>query len=170
MLSQRIVKLYALASSGVTPPDMLGMYADSVAQVDSNLVILDRSLSKATFGDLFGTVSKSWLQLKAALKPQPAPMRLAEVDRCAELLLEHAETLTANLEIAAYATALHPINVAGRQRMLTQRLAKEVLIGALAPAASAEAGALERGATWRDLVSGLDYPRPATAQQRRHRP
>ena len=53
------------------------------------------------------------------------------MDALAEEVLLQAEQLTANLEVAAFATALHVINVAGRQRMLSQRLAKEALLGAL---------------------------------------
>ncbi len=145
MLSQRIVKFYALACSGGTGPDTQGLLADSIAQVDGNLALLDRTLSKATFGDLLGTVANPWRELKLALKPQPAATRLNDVDRLAEHLLKRTETLTDNLEVAAYATALHPINVAGRQRMLAHRLAKEALMGAPGDATLAE------------LLAGLDY-------------
>ncbi len=156
MLSQRIVKFYALACTGVTSSDTQGMFADSIAHVDSNLAILDRSLSKATFGDLLGAVIDPWRKLQAALKSPPQVSRLHEVDRLAEQLLEHAETLTANLEVAAFATVLHPINVAGRQRMLAQRLAKEVLMGTLPgiPEQQADPGS---GTTLAEFVSGLDY-------------
>ena len=153
MLSQRIVKFYALACTGAANTDMQGMCADSIAQVDSSLAILGRSLSQATFGDLLGAVVEPWKALQAALRKPPAVSRLSEVDRLAELLLEHAETLTANLEVAAFATALHAINVAGRQRMLSQRLAKEVLIGTLA---STPAGS-GIGTTLAEFVAGLDY-------------
>nr|WP_321983550.1 ANTAR domain-containing protein [uncultured Lichenicoccus sp.] len=43
LLSQRIVKFYALACTGVADPEMQGMFADALAHVDSNLAILDRS-------------------------------------------------------------------------------------------------------------------------------
>ena len=109
------------------------MFADSVAHVESNLAVLDRSLSKPTFGDLLGTVLDPWRKLQAALRKPPALSRLMDVDGLAEQVLQHAEILTTNLEVAAFAPALHAINVAGRQRMLTQRLAKEVLIGTLSP-------------------------------------
>ncbi len=60
MLSQRLVKLYALACAGVIRRETAGLFAESVAQVDSNLSILDRSLSKPTFGDLLGAVLAPW--------------------------------------------------------------------------------------------------------------
>ncbi len=152
MLSQRIVKFYALACAGAANTDTQGMFADSVAHVDSNLAILDRSLSKATFGDLLAAVLAPWKQLQATLKLPPLAARLRAVDALAEELLEQAETLTANLEVAAYATALHAINVAGRQRMLTQRLAKEVLMSSvLGPRPAGP------GSTLAELLDGLDY-------------
>ena len=157
MLSQRIAKFYALACSGAVNAEVKKMFADSVAQAEGNLGILDRSLSKATFGDLYGAVAAAWLDLKAALKPDPAPARLLAVDRLAEHLLDHAETLTWNLEVAAFATALHPINVVGRQRMLIHRLAKEALIGTLRSSQAGQPGKTESGSTWTDLVAGLDY-------------
>ena len=153
MLSQRIVKFYALACSGVTVPDCDGMFDDSVAQVDSNLAILGHSLSKPTFGDLVGALADAWRKLKTALQPRAHTARLQDVDMLAEQLLKRAETLTANLEVAAFATALHPINVVGRQRMLTHRLAKEALIATLAlPRATTEPST-----TRQELVDGLAY-------------
>ena len=86
------------------------------------------------------------------LKSPPATSRLQAVDTLAEQVLDHAETLTANLEVAAFATALHAINVAGRQRMLTQRLAKEALMQTLAPNQS---GAPTP--TLGEFNAGLDY-------------
>lgn len=157
MLSQRIVKFYALACTGVTGSDTQGMLADSIAQVESNLVILDRSLSKATFGDLLGTVLEPWGRLQVALRSPPTPSRLYDVDGLAEQLLERAEMLTANLEVVAFAAALHPINVAGRQRMLTQRLAKEVLMSTLAEAPPQQNGDAAGGTTFEEFVSGLNY-------------
>ncbi len=156
MLSQRIVKFYALACTGAAGPEAQGMFADSVAHVDSNLAILDRSLSKATFGDLLGAVADPWRRLQAALKSTPRVSRLDEVDGLAEQLLGHAETLTENLEVAGYATVLHAINVAGRQRMLAQRLAKEALMGTL-PGAAGQRGDPGGGATLAEFVGGLEY-------------
>jgi nitrate/nitrite-specific signal transduction histidine kinase len=156
MLSQRIVKFYALACAGVAGADTRGMFADSIVHVDSNLAILDRSLSKATFGDLLGAVIEPWKKLQAALKKPPAVSRLMEVDDFAEQVLEHAETLTANLEVAAFAPALHAVNVSGRQRMLSQRLAKETLMAALAGATGRQPNA-GGGATLEAFVAGLDY-------------
>ena len=156
MLSQRIVKFYALACAGVTNTDMQGMFTDSIGHVDSNIAILDRSLSKATFGDLFAAATKSWGALKAALKEPPKLNRLMQVDGLAENLLRDAETLTGNLEVVAFAPVLHAINVVGRQRMLVQRLAKEFLMARLPGIAEPETGS-RSPSTLSEFVGGLDY-------------
>ena len=131
MLSQRVVKLYALLCCGTVPPSTAGLLVDSAGAVEANLAVLTRSLSRPTFGDLLDAVARPWSALRGAVRAPAAVARLWEVDALAEQVLAQAEQLTANLEIAAFATALHVINVAGRQRMLSQRLAKEALLGAL---------------------------------------
>ena len=131
MLSQRVVKLYALLCCTPVPPDTAALLSDSTGAVEANLATLARSLSRPTFGDLLDAVARPWSNLRGALRAPPTAARLREVDALAEQVLAQAEQLTANLEIAAFATALHVINVAGRQRMLCQRLAKEALLGAL---------------------------------------
>ncbi len=133
MLSQRLVKLYAMACAGISPQETAGLFADSVGQIESILDILGRTLSQPTFGDLLAAVSGPWARLRAVLLAGRQASRLHEVDGLAEELLEQSERLTANLEVAAFATALHAINVAGRQRMLSQRLAKEALLARLLP-------------------------------------
>jgi len=151
MLSQRVVKLYALQCGPAPLPEAAGLLADSAGAVEANLAVLARSLSQPTFGDLLDAVARPWAALRDALRPPPAASRLRQVDALAEEVLLRAEQLTGNLEIAALATALHVINVAGRQRMLSQRLAKEALLGALLGAAAETAG------TEAELVAGFAY-------------
>ena len=150
MLSQRLVKLYALQCCPVRLPEVAGLLADSVAAVEANLATLARSLSRPTFGDLVDAVAVPWGRLRGALRAPAATARLPDVDALAEEVLAQAEQLTANLEIAAFATALHVINVAGRQRMLSQRLAKQALLSALTGMAAEDGTAAE-------LVGGFAY-------------
>jgi AmiR/NasT family two-component response regulator len=140
MLSQRLVKLYALAclSADATP------MPESCARVDANLGALARNLSKSTYGDLIDAVAEPWAGLKALMNERVDPARLAEVDALADRMLLQADRLVTALEAQGAASTLHVINVAGRQRMLSQRVAKHALMSVLlkgveAAAASAEA-------------------------------
>jgi AmiR/NasT family two-component response regulator len=155
MLSQRLVKLYALTCAGVRPDETKGLFADSIGQVDANLATLARSLSKPTFGDLLDAVLAPWKPLRTALEAPALVSRLTEVDRLAESMLLRAEQLTANLEIVGLAAALHVINVSGRQRMLSQRLAKAALMSVLLRGRAASAAEAAVAPATAELVEGF---------------
>jgi hypothetical protein len=150
MLSQRLVKLYALnaAAPGLAASGTL--LSESSKHVDANLALLGKSLSSATFGDLLDAVQTPWGRLKAALAARAGVSTLAEVDTLAENMLLHADRLVSNLETSAMTSSLHVINVAGRQRMLSQRIAKQALLATLlvgdAAAAARQEGDQARGA------------------------
>jgi hypothetical protein len=156
MLSQRLVKLYALICLGIDRDASQSLFSQSTEQAEAILSFLNRTLSKPTFGDLLDAVAKPWTKLQAVINRPRSLAHLGEVDRLAEQLLERAEILTGNLEIAAYAPALHAINVAGRQRMLSQRVAKEALLRALKLPAIRPTTA-RRGDAKTELVQGLHY-------------
>lgn len=164
MLSQRLVKLYALMCAEVTPEVTTGLCRASIERVEANLATLKRTLSRATFGDLIEAVQKPWTPLKAALAARPDPARLNEIDELAERLLAQAETLTRALENAGLAGTLHVINVSGRQRMLSQRLAKLALMASFAAADALGARRREAEAAF---AEGLAYLRkiPLTSEE-----
>ena len=148
MLSQRLVKLHLLQLAGVLAGPSGDQLKASVMRVDANLALLGKNLSKSTFGDLLGQVMLTWTRLKHALQDQPRANQMAETDGLAEQLLQEAERLTDNLENAGSVVPLHVLNLAGRQRMLSQRFAKYVLLGVLAePGAASAASTRQRGQT-----------------------
>ena len=157
MLSQRAVKLYALTEAGIRTPETTALLADSIALVDDTLTILVRSLANATFGEPVDAVASAWQVLKRLLQAPPLASRVEKVDCAAEAVLLRSEHLTDNLEISGFATALHVINVAGRQRMLSERLAKaSILAGAMTGTAAASARDVASGAA-EAIADGLDY-------------
>ncbi|MES2944939.1 MAG: ANTAR domain-containing protein [Pseudomonadota bacterium] len=106
MLSQRLVKLYALhllepSGSAVLASAHRQQLKDSVQRIDANLAFLGKGFSEPTFGDLTGRVKTNWSGLKNALQMGPQAAEMAAVDALAEQLLEDAERLTASLESAA---------------------------------------------------------------------
>lgn len=132
MLSQRLGKLYLLRLAEVQARQQQALLDDSVQRVESNLAWLGKGLSQPSFGDLLDRLGATWQALKAALKGKPAAGQVPQVEALAQTLLEDAERLTASLQHAGAVASLQVLNVAGRQRMLSQRFAKMALMGLLA--------------------------------------
>lgn len=145
MLSQRLVKLYVLQLAGVQVAQHRQGLKESVLRIDTNLALLDKNVSKATFGDLLGQVVAAWGQLKRVAQSAPRVDQLLALDDLAERLLQDAERLTSQLESAGAGAPLHVLNQAGRQRMLSQRCAKLALLGAVGDSAASQ--------RWRDALS-----------------
>ncbi|MEO7108098.1 MAG: type IV pili methyl-accepting chemotaxis transducer N-terminal domain-containing protein [Rhodoferax sp.] len=139
MLSQRLVMLHVLQQA---LPQAGGPWAqqlqESVQRIDTNLAYLGKSLSQATYGDLLGQVQQTWSDLQrvlhASLGPETAASAYARLDELAEHLLLGAERLTGQLESASPAPPLRVLNLAGRQRMLSQRFAKYAVLALLGDA------------------------------------
>jgi hypothetical protein len=91
------------------------------------------------------------------LDQPPQTGRLREVDQLAEVFLLRSEQLTKNLEVAGFRATLHVVNVAGRQRMLSQRVAKAVLIAGLLGGKAAEDARAVRQIAEQELADGFDY-------------
>ena len=157
MLSQRLVKHWLLRLAGVQATRHLALQADSVQRIDANLALLGKNLSQPTFGDLLAPVVDTWKHLKKALKAEPAPDQLAAIDALAEQLLQHAERLTASLESAGSVAPLRMLNMAGRQRMLSQRFAKLALLGALETGEPLQQRRAEMEAVRQGFEQGLAY-------------
>jgi AmiR/NasT family two-component response regulator len=130
MLSQRMVKLYALACAQADAAGAGVLLKQSIARVEENWVVLQKSLSQATFGDLLDAGRGGWDALKPLLESAPQAKRLKELDGLADVLLAQAEALVTALETSGLATTVHVINVSGRQRMLSQCMAKHALLAA----------------------------------------
>lgn len=132
MLSQRLAKLHLLQSAGVAEVDPAALLQASVQWVEGNFALLRKNLSEPTYGDLLEQVIRTWGHLKQAL----AQGDTAAVEEGAEALLLGAERLTGSLESADTGSPLQVLNLAGRQRMLSQRFAKFALLASLEPGES----------------------------------
>jgi AmiR/NasT family two-component response regulator len=139
MLSQRLVKLGALRLAGVTAEASQALIDESVARVEGSLGQLAAALSPATYGDLLDEVTRAWRTLAPLIAAPADAGALARSDEAAEQLLAAAEALTAALEAASPLATLAIVNRCGRQRMLSQRLAKQALLGTMFDGAAAQA-------------------------------
>ena len=146
MLSQRIVKALALRESGFGRAAADEWLADSRQRAAANiesLRIFDVSGEASTgLALLLAAVRQACRALDQRLDASPvAPLTLAEADTLAEALLDAADALTAALERAAGRRALRVVNLCGRQRMLSQRLAKQALLASMRISAESESEA-----------------------------
>lgn len=123
MLSQRLVKLHLLALGNIELASAQALRRASIDRVAQNLAVLAQWISSATFGDLLEAVDVSWRELEATLD-SGASRDVRSLDAAAERLLAAAERLTIALETASPVGRMHIVNLAGRQRMLAQRVAK----------------------------------------------
>ena len=174
MLSQRLVKLALLQTAGVQVELSQERLKDSVSRIDAILQALAKSLSLPTLMDLLAQVSSTWTRLKMALpsdepkgaqngRQKGAPKNkllktdVATLDALAEQLLQEAERLTASLENAGAVSPLKMLNLAGRQRMLSQRFAKYALLEALGDSVSRPQHAASRAEAQSAFEQGLQY-------------
>jgi hypothetical protein len=157
MLSQRLVKHGLLRLAGVQVAKHQALQADSVQRIDANLALLGKNLSQPTFGDLLARVVDTWAALKTALGAEPVSGELAAIDALAERLLHDAEHLTASLENAGSVVQLRMLNMAGRQRMLSQRFAKAALLGVLESGDTRQQHQADMEAARQAFEQGLAY-------------
>ncbi|PQA76408.1 type IV pili methyl-accepting chemotaxis transducer N-terminal domain-containing protein [Rhodoferax sp. TS-BS-61-7] len=153
MLSQRLVKLHLLQAAGVQPVHHAALLKDSLQWVDSNFALLRKNLSQPTYGDLLEQVAQTWELLKAALAQGSTDV----VEQQAEALLLGAERLTTNLESSGAAAPLHVLNLAGRQRMLSQRYSKYVLLSLVGEGAVVDLAQASMRAAQREFEDALTY-------------
>ena len=129
MLSQRVVLLQLLQAPSALAAGHAASLPAAALQVQANLAVLRKHLSQPTYGEWLDGLEHDWAAVQQAL----AQGNTLALERAAEALLQGAERLTASLERAAGARPLHMLNLAGRQRMLSQRFAKCALLAAAQP-------------------------------------
>ncbi len=154
MLSQRIVRCYAQALTPDGQAAARGGMADTMARVEANLVILRGALRAKNYGVQVTRTAGRWQEVAAICARTPETALLDLLDCKAEAMLNEADALTELVESSGLAANLHVLNVAGRQRMVCQRITKLCFLLALQPSA-------ERLAELRELTgsfqAALDY-------------
>ena len=130
MLSQRLVFAYAQSLSGVTGGDPARIVAECIDRVGANLDILNKAITTRGYGELVARVAGAWSAMLPICEAPPQAARLAELDGLASRMRDDADSLTGFLESSGLVASLHVINVAGRQRMLGQAIAKLCLMHA----------------------------------------
>jgi hypothetical protein len=125
MLSQRMAKAYFQLGQGVDVARSQRALDGSIALFDRQLAELNSYAPTADIRDIYLSLQRTWLTYKAALTgTAPNKANGRTVLAISEDVLKLAHQGTVQLEKHAGSKAGHLVNVAGRQRMLSQRMAK----------------------------------------------
>ena len=124
VLSQRMAIAWALVASETDPLKGRSKLRQLDIEFGRNL----KRIAKAAIPGLdepLAAVGEIWPHYQHVLFTEPmAPERAAEVLACSEEVLEATDRLTRQAEASYAGTAAHYVNIAGRNRMLSQRIGK----------------------------------------------
>lgn len=125
MLSQRMAKSYLQIGQRIDLPRSNRIFSDSMALFERKLAELQSFAptpeNRATLGD----VKKTWLRYKEILTAGKPNLRDAKsIMAISDDILGLAHGATVQLETLSGTATGHLVNIAGRQRMLSQRMAK----------------------------------------------
>jgi hypothetical protein len=143
MLSQRIAKVNAQLLLNVHTKKALKIMDESVALFDSQLSELQAFAPTPEIRGLYAQLVQLWAPYRSAAYAMPSMSNLKVVAELNEGVLKTAHAATVALEKHSGTAATRLVNIAGRQRMLSQRAAKFYLFRA-AGLAGAE---IEKGLT-----------------------
>lgn len=124
MLSQRMAKAYLLLAMGVAVDESRALLAASIERFEAQLAVLKAVERSAEATAALGGLERQWLATKAVLVQPPSRAGADALYDASEALQSAAHQVTLALERGPVSPAQRLVNLAGRQRMLTQRMAK----------------------------------------------
>jgi hypothetical protein len=124
MLSQRIVKSWCQIGLKVQPAQSKRQLDEAIRRFEANLKALDGAARSAEARNALGALRIAWTPLRMRALGAVRQSDAALLDARAEDVLMAADRLTRVLQDQSGAPISRWVNVAGRQRMLSQRLVK----------------------------------------------
>jgi nitrate/nitrite-specific signal transduction histidine kinase len=145
MLSQRMAKAYFQIGQQIEVERSKRVMDASIAAFDRQLVELKNYAPTPEIKDTYLKLEKSWLAYKdLLLGAAPSPQNGRKVLAISEEVLALAQQGTVQLEKRSGSLAGQLVNVSGRQRMLSQRIAKFYQAGAWGVADDKSAANLDK--------------------------
>ncbi len=123
MLTQRMLKDYALVGMGVNFGDPKTDLKNIVAQFDATVRELKATTTSEKVTASLNSISQLWGPIKQVLTVEPQQKSAAGLQRALDDLLQACHQATVLITESSDSKAGEIINISGRQRMLSQRLA-----------------------------------------------
>ena len=123
MYTQRMLKDYAMVGMGNTFGDPGADLAKTIADFDDHLKSLDAYAKDAKVKAALKKVDDLWKEVKPQLQAKPTAENAAKLQERLEALLHASDEATKAFADASGTHAGKIINIAGKQRMLSQRMA-----------------------------------------------
>lgn len=124
MLTERMGKSYAQIALSTLPEKAREQIAQSQKRFEENLVILRKSADSAELKSGLDTVATLYASYVKALALPTSKENVAAAHRITAALVEAADKLTLAFQAQSSAPSAKIINLSGRQRMLSQRMAR----------------------------------------------
>ncbi len=124
MLSQRSVKAYLMLGQGIANGDPRKLLQESIVQFDVQLATLKAYQPTPAVRNALTVLEDAWSKCKPMLTGVPDRTTAAALYDANEELQKAAHSATVAYETAGLVPLDHLVGIAGRQRMLSQRMAK----------------------------------------------
>ena len=124
MLSQRMVKAYLMLGQGIATDDARSILQDSINRFESQLAAQKAFQPTPLVRFTVANLDSAWTKYKALLTAAPSKAGAAALYDASEALQQAAHNVTLAYEEVNATPIVHLVSIAGRQRMLSQRMAK----------------------------------------------
>ncbi len=124
MLTERMGKSYAQIALSVLPEKAHEQILQSQKRFEQNLALLRKSADSADLKSALEAVTTQYASYVKALAKPASKDNVAAAHRITESLVEAADKLTLAFQAQSAAPSAKIINLSGRQRMLSQRMAR----------------------------------------------
>lgn len=124
MLSQRIAKSYLMIGAEVRSEQALQQLDQSVARFENNYQALAEYAPSAEIGAALEQVGESWQHYRELALSRPTREQAVLLLALSDQLLAQSESLAQLIEAHTGSAGARLVNRSGRQRMLSQRIAK----------------------------------------------